>query len=262
MTGVLAVLGLGFILGMRHATDPDHVIAVTTIVTRHRTPRGALWIGGVWGLGHTLTVMVVGGGIIVFGWVIPERIGLSFELGVGIMLILLGLANLKGALRLIGRHASLGTDGQLHSQTHSHGDYVHTHPHEHNPQRHPHRPDQTPLAWLDHRFGTMGLFQVLRPLVVGVVHGLAGSASVALLVLAAIGNVRWGFVYLVLFGAGTIVGMLLVTAAITWPLRFGNQTSNLFAGRVRVAAGVVSIAFGAFLAYHVAVTRGLLTGLP
>ena len=258
MTSLLAVLGLGFVLGMRHATDADHVIAVTTIVTRHRTPHAAAWIGGVWGLGHTLTVMIVGGGIIVFGWVIPERIGLSFEFGVGIMLILLGIANLKGAVRLIRQHTPLAS-GEAPSHTHGHGDYVHTHPRGDDGEHHPHRPDQTPLAWLDHRFGTIGLFQLLRPLVVGVVHGLAGSASVALLVLATIADVRWGFVYLGLFGAGTIVGMLLVTAALTLPLAYGNRSSGVFAGRVRVAAGVASFAFGAFLAYHVGITQGLLT---
>src|ERR1700677_755764 len=96
MTNVFAIIALGFVLGLRHATDPDHVIAVTTIVARQRTMGGAALIGATWGIGHTLTMLVVGGGIIVFGWVIPPRIGLSTELSVGVMLIVLGVLNLTG----------------------------------------------------------------------------------------------------------------------------------------------------------------------
>jgi high-affinity nickel-transport protein len=97
-TGLVAVAALGFFLGMRHATDADHVIAVTTIVARQRSTRSAALIGAVWGLGHTLTILVVGGGIILFGWVIPPRVGLSMEFSVGLMLIILGLMNLTGVL--------------------------------------------------------------------------------------------------------------------------------------------------------------------
>ena len=93
---LLAIVLLGFFLGMRHATDPDHVIAVSTIVARHRERSGAAMIGALWGLGHTLTILVVGGGIILLGWVIPARVNLSLELAVGAMLIVLGLRNLSG----------------------------------------------------------------------------------------------------------------------------------------------------------------------
>ena len=99
MTSFLALMVLGFFLGMRHATDPDHVIAVTTIVTRERNPSSATAIGAAWGIGHTSTILVVGGGMILFGWIIPPRIGLSMEFSVGIMLILLGVMNLTGVLR-------------------------------------------------------------------------------------------------------------------------------------------------------------------
>src|SRR4029453_19046307 len=85
VTSLLAVCVLGFFLGMRHATDPDHVIAVTTIVSRHRSTAGAAMIGALWGVGHTLTILVVGAGIILLGWVIPPRVGLSLELSVGVM---------------------------------------------------------------------------------------------------------------------------------------------------------------------------------
>jgi ABC-type nickel/cobalt efflux system permease component RcnA len=143
MSGLLAIIAVGFFLGMRHATDPDHIIAVTTIVARHRNARGAALIGAVWGVGHTLTILLVGGGIILFQWVIPARIGLSMEFSVGIMLILLGIMNLRGVLQLVTerRNEAHPHETQLHSHPHAHGDHTHTHPHTHEPERHPHAPD-------------------------------------------------------------------------------------------------------------------------
>src|SRR6185295_14116274 len=109
VTSPLAVTALGFFLGMRHATDPDHVIAITTIVSRHRTAGGAAVIGALWGVGHTLTIIVVGAGIILLGWVIPARIGLSLELSVGVMLVVLGLMNLTGVLQRLTGSATAET---------------------------------------------------------------------------------------------------------------------------------------------------------
>jgi High-affinity nickel permease len=151
MNSLLAVTVLGFFLGMRHATDPDHVIAVTTIVSRHRTAGGAAAIGALWGVGHTLTIMVVGAGIILLGWVIPARVGLSLELSVGVMLVVLGLMNLSGVLQRVT--ASLTPSAKVHAHPHPHGDYVHTHLHAHEPESHPHAPDQTPLSRLDRWLG-------------------------------------------------------------------------------------------------------------
>lgn len=263
MTGLLAVLALGFFLGMRHATDPDHVIAVTTIVARHRTAGGAALIGAVWGVGHTLTILVVGGGIILFSWVIPGRLGLSMELAVGVMLVVLGVATVRDVLQAARRSSPAAAAGsaQVHSHPHSHGDYVHSHPHGHAPESHPHRPDQTPVGWLDRHFGGLGLYQLVRPLVVGVVHGLAGSAAVALLVLATIGNARWAVLYLLIFGIGTIVGMMLITVAIALPFALSPRRSR-FAGRLRLASGLVSVAFGLLLTYQIGIVHGLFTGHP
>ena len=99
MTALLAIVLLGFFLGMRHATDPDHVVAVTTIVSRERTMLHATLIGALWGVGHTFTILAVGSAIILFKLTIPPRLGLSMELCVGLMLILLGVLNLTGVLR-------------------------------------------------------------------------------------------------------------------------------------------------------------------
>ncbi len=259
---MLAILALGFFLGMRHATDPDHVIAISTIVARHRDARGAAIIGIVWGLGHTLTILVVGGAIILLGWVIPPRLGLSMELSVGVMLIVLGVMNLVSALgRIDATHANdHQAGGHLHSHPHQHGDYVHSHPHGHGPEQHSHQPDQTPVGWLDRHLGTLTLYQLLRPLLIGVVHGLAGSAAIALLVLTTIGNPLWSVLYLAVFGIGTIVGMMLITVAIAIPFAVSGPRFARLNHRLRIATGLLSLGFGLFLAYQVGIVNGLFTG--
>ena len=258
----LAFMVLGFFLGMRHATDPDHVIAVTTIVARQKTPSSAAAIGAAWGLGHTLTILVVGGGIILFGWVIPPRIGLSMEFSVGLMLILLGIMNLTGVFRWFS--ASGLSRGAVHQHTHphSHGDYVHTHAHSHDPEAHPHQPDRTPLSWLDRHLTGIHSYHLVRPLVVGVVHGLAGSAAVALLVLTTIRSPQWGVWYLLVFGLGTIVGMTLMTAAISLPFSRREDRFARLGGGLRIASGAISLAFGLFVAYRTGIVGGLFAGTP
>jgi high-affinity nickel-transport protein len=205
------MLGVGFVLGMRHATDVDHVAAVTATASRERTLRGALGLGTLWGIGHTLTVLVVGGAIVAFGLVIPPRVGLCLELLVAVMLVTLGLMNFSRA-----------------------------HQHEHVSPR-------VPPA---------------RPFIVGVVHGLAGSAAVALLVLTTIRHPVWALLYLAVFGLGTIIGMALVTAGITLPL---GALAGRFRGADRFVVrglGAVSIAVGLWLAYRVGFTDGLFLGEP
>jgi high-affinity nickel permease len=261
---LLAIVLLGFFLGMRHATDPDHVIAVTTIVARNRDRGGAAMIGAIWGVGHTLTIVIVGTGIILLGWVIPPRLGLSLELAVGVMLIVLGLMNLSGMFQTVTASDTLGQHEHApeHTHAHPHGDYVHTHAHAHDPESHPHSAEQTPLARVDRRLGRFAAYQVARPLVVGIVHGLAGSAAVALLVLAAIRDPRWAMLYLLVFGVGTVAGMMLITAAIAWPLaRAGSRFAGLPRG-LRVASGVVSLIFGVAIAYRISVVDGLFAALP
>lgn len=262
LISLLSIIALGFFLGMRHATDPDHVIAIATIVSRYRKVSHAAWIGALWGLGHTLTIFAVGGGIILFGWVIPARVGLSMELSVGLMLILLGVLNLTGMLQWVSERftAAQTASRHNHSHAHTHGDYIHTHPHGHEPEVHAHSPEQTPLGWFDRRFGRLGFYQLVRPLVVGVVHGLAGSAAVALFVLTTIRNTKWALAYLVLFGVGTLAGMMLITAAMAVPFAFAGKTSPRIHRGFRLASGLVSLGFGLFLTYQMGVVNGLFTG--
>ena len=264
MIGLFSIIVLGFFLGMRHATDPDHVIAVTTIVSRYRKISHAALIGAFWGVGHTLTILAVGSGIILFGWVIPTRIGLSMEFSVGLMLILLGVLNLTGILQWITNTFSAGSGipGTVHSHPHSHGDYVHAHPHGHEPETHPHGSEQTPLGWFDRHFGRLGFYQVVRPLIVGLVHGLAGSAAVALLVLTTIRNPKWAVVYLLVFGVGTIAGMMLITGAMVLPFAYADKRFSRLNHGLRVASGLISVAFGLFIVYEIGFVNGLFTSHP
>ena len=269
MITLLSIIALGFFLGMRHATDPDHVIAVTTIVSRQRSIRHAALIGILWGLGHTITIFLVGSAIILFGVVIPPKLGLTMELSVGLMLILLGVLNLTGFTRWITETftpQSPDAPGHphLHSHAHTHqqGDFVHAHPHRHEPEKHGHAEDATPVGWMDRIFGQLGLYQAVRPLAVGLVHGLAGSAAVALLVLTTIRDPRWAIAYLLVFGLGTIAGMMLITAAIALPFKYSQSRFARLNRGLAVASGILSIAFGIFIVYQMGYVNGIFTNHP
>jgi high-affinity nickel permease len=241
----LTVVLLGFSLGMRHATDPDHVVAVATIVSRERSLRGAALLGSLWGVGHTLTIVLVGGAIILFGIVIPPRVGLGMELSVGLMLVLLGGLNLAAVARGARVMAAEAAAGPEH----------HEHPH-------PHARAGGVFDRLDRRLRHVGAYQIARPLVVGVVHGLAGSAAVALLVLGTLRDPVWATAYLVVFGVGTVAGMMLITTALAMPFAY---TARRFAGmnrRLGLISGLLSVAFGAFLVYRIGFVDGLFTADP
>jgi ABC-type nickel/cobalt efflux system permease component RcnA len=268
MGALYFVTVIGFVLGMRHATDPDHVIAVTTIVARKRSLKQAMLVGAFWGLGHTLTILAVGGAIILFGVVVPPRIGLAMELCVGLMLILLGALNLTGVTRWVTERF---TPSHTHEHIHTHSDeaghtHTHTHRHRHGALESHHgaaaSDEEEPTGWLDRKLGSLGVYHSVRPLLVGIVHGLAGSAAVALLVLAAIPKPIWGVVYLLIFGAGTIAGMVLITAAIALPYvhactRFARLNTGLTVG-----SGLLSLGFGLFIFYQVGFVEGLFTSHP
>jgi hypothetical protein len=266
MTGtalnVVSFLFLGFFLGMRHATDADHVVAIATIVSRERSLIGSALIGAAWGVGHTITVMAVGTAIIVFGVVIPPQLGLSMEFAVGIMLVLLGVLTLTGTGRAVGAaHAHVsGPDGHaldLHDHLHAHGDYLHGHPHGHGPGAHGHADEHTPLARLDSSgLGRIAVYQWLRPFAVGLVHGLAGSAAVALMVLSIIREPVAAVGYLLLFGLGTVVGMMLITLVLSAPFAFTAVNLPTFNWRLRVASGLISFVFGVVLIYGIGFADG------
>jgi High-affinity nickel-transport protein len=273
MTGatlnVVSFLFLGFFLGMRHATDADHVVAIATIVSRERSMAGSALIGAAWGVGHTITVMAVGTAIIVFGVVIPPRLGMSMEFAVGVMLVVLGVLTLTGMGRVARAaygHARLpgGQERDLHDHLHTHGDYVHRHQHGHGPGAHGHAEEHTPLGRLDRSgLGRISFYSWLRPFVVGLVHGLAGSAAVALMILSIIREPVAALGYLLLFGLGTIVGMMLITLILSAPFAFTAVNLPKFNWRLRVASGLVSCSFGMVLIYGIGFAEGgLFTDAP
>jgi high-affinity nickel permease len=264
MTSGLAILTIGFLLGMRHATDPDHVIAVSTIVSRERSIVKAALIGILWGCGHTLTIVAVGAGIIVFGLAIPARVGLTMEFSVGLMLVLLGVLNLTGAMQWLTLKFSPAhpkVEGE-HAHTHQHSSQMHLHWHSHGAAGEHHAEHVAPPARLRAPFARLGVFHTLRPLFVGLVHGLAGSAAVALLVLSTIREPRWAVLYMLVFGVGTIAGMMLITAAIALPFSFAGYKFAWLNRGLITTSGLVSLAFGLFICYHIGLVDGLFTSHP
>ena len=229
----LFIGGLGLLLGMRHSTDPDHVVAVSTIVSKQRSIRQAGLIGTIWGLGHTLTIFAVGSMIILFGVVIPPRLGLSMEFSVALMLILLGVLNLTGVMQRITSCLTSNRKPLIRAET-----------------------------FLDRSVGRFGVYQCVRPLVIGIVHGLAGSAAVALLVLSTIHSPVWATVYLLIFGAGTMVGMMCMTAVMALPLAYAGSRFSSVSRVFSLASGVVSVCFGFFLVYQLGFLGGLFTSHP
>jgi high-affinity nickel-transport protein len=247
---LISILVLGFVLGMRHATDADHVVAVSTIVSRERRIRSAAWIGALWGAGHTITIFAVGVAIIVFTLVIPPRVGLSMEFSVGLMLILLGWINLRG----LGRNFRVDAPStQLATTT----------PHTHSEDgSHTHAIADRSIDTMDRWFRGWTIYQWLRPLIVGLVHGLAGSAAVALLVLTTLHNPRWAMAYLFIFGVGTIAGMMVITVAMASALNYAGSHSQWINRRLSLATGFLSVAFGLFLVYQMGFHHGLFTSHP
>lgn len=256
MWNLLSIVVIGFFLGMRHATDPDHVIAVSTIVTRQHSTRRAALIGMLWGLGHTATIFAVGTAIILFNIVIPSRLGLSMELSVGLMLILLGGWNLWDFFR-----AASSSSPAFHFE-HSHSEHFHPGSYRQPLNLHPQASQQSIGSQSDRCLSKAGRYQFLRPLIVGIIHGLAGSAAIALLILVSIRNPAWGIAYLVVFGVGTILGMMLITLSIASTLRYAGSRFRRFNRNLAMASGLISVAFGVFIAYQICITQALFSAHP
>ena len=229
------VLAFGFVLGLKHAVEADHLAAVSAIVSERKSLWSSSLVGGLWGIGHTLSLLVAGVVVILFHFRVGERTERVLEFTVGLMLIALG----ANALRKLAR------GGRLHLHVHRHGGREHIHPHVHD-----NAPEQDPHT---HH----GLRLSPRPLLVGMVHGLAGSAALTLLVLSTIPSPAVGLLYLVVFGIGSAGGMMLMSALFGLPFYL---TAARFARAhlaVRGLAGLFSLGLGLFTVYEIGFVNGL-----
>lgn len=229
-----AAFGLGLVLGIKHALDADHVIAVSTIVSEHQNLRWASLVGAFWGLGHTTTLFVVGLLVIGLRLTIPPRLALALEFLVAVMLVILGLSILWRSFRAERLH--------LHAHAHSPETHAHFHLHGSTEEDHSH----------PHPFTSMR-----KPFLVGMVHGLAGSAALMLLVLTTIPAPLAGLAYILIFGIGSVGGMLMLSSVIGLPFIFTARRFALLNRWIRVLAGGTSVVFGFFLGWEIAFAQRL-----
>jgi ABC-type nickel/cobalt efflux system permease component RcnA len=227
MTGVLV---LGLLLGLQHALEADHLAAVASLSARTTRLRDAASQGIFWGIGHTFTLLLIGGAALVLGASIGDRTALVLEMLVGLMLVGLGIDVLQRLWR-----------NKIHFHVHRHGEQTHLHahghatgmPHDGDPHDHRH-PSKIPL----------------RPLLVGMTHGLAGSAALMVLVLGSVQSIWTGLLYIVLFGIGSIVGMTLLAVAISLPLRWSADNLQWTYRSLIGLLGLFTVGLGAVLMHQ------------
>jgi sulfite exporter TauE/SafE len=230
----VAILAGGFLIGLKHATEADHLAAVSTIVAERKSLWSSALIGGVWGLGHTISLFLAGIFVLLLNFQISEQTERILEFCVGIMLFVLGLNVLIKLLK----------GGQLHFHTHEHAHHEHAHPHVHE-----HAPDE---PHTHHGFSFSP-----RALIIGMIHGLAGSAGLMLLVIPTIDSRTVGLLYIIIFGIGSIGGMMLMSFLVALPFHLTASRFNRFNYILQSIAGLVSIGFGLFIIYEKGVTEGL-----
>ncbi len=232
MYQIIGIWVAGFVLGLEHAFDPDHLIAVSILVSENKSIRGSAWLGIIWGLGHTTALLIIGTLVLALKISIPVKMALSLELVVGFMLIGLGLH----ALRKVRQGKS------LHSHIHQHDDGM-SHQHLHSHQIKPNHQHNHYLR---------------RSFVVGLIHGMAGSATLTLLVLSTIDSLLHGLFFVIIFGSGSIIGMLLVGMVVAAPFKGLAQTSKI-SRLLGVGAGLIGIIFGSFIIFEIIFVEHLFT---
>ena len=233
-----SALTLGFVLGLRHAFDPDHLAAVSTIVTEHRTLWKSSLVGASWGLGHTVALMAFGGAVLALRIAVTPEMTRVLELGVAGVLVILGASVLaeqfRSPLLHLHRHEHEGVaHTHLHFHQHSHGENEQEHEHEQEQHQHRH-----------HHLLKLGG----KPFVVGVVHGVAGTGALMLLVVGVIPSVLMSVIYILIFGLGSVGGMVLVSLLMS--LALAGRRIQLLEKTLRIATGSFSLAFGLFLAWR------------
>ena len=216
----ISVLLIGFLLGLQHAVEADHLAAVSTIVSEKKSLLSASIVGGFWGIGHTISLFAVGLAVILLKLQIPESFETTAETFVGVMLVLLG----TNALR------KLFSAEKFHAHTHAHGEREHVHFHTHEKEE----------AGSHHRFGP-------RSILIGMLHGLAGSAALMLLLIPTIPSPALALGYILVFGFGSIVGMMAMSFLIGLPLHFTANRFNAVNSGIKLFAGLFSLGLGAFI---------------
>jgi ABC-type nickel/cobalt efflux system permease component RcnA len=234
---MLAVLGIGLVFGLKHATEVDHVIAISTIVSRHKNVFHSAIVGALWGMGHTASLLIVAAIVLSLRIAIPERVSGWLEFGVAIMIICLGISALRRALQ---------KNEHVHVHQHSHDGLSHTHIHFHENET-THQPALQSRH--SHALSRLGW----KPVLIGMMHGLAGSGALMLLVLTQIRSAFLGFLYVATFGVGSIVGMLLMSGLIGLPFAFSSRKLTHLHQGLQTVAAVFSICFGIWYAYKAAI---------
>lgn len=240
MLEVLTLLGIGLVFGLKHATEVDHVVAVSTIVSQHRNVLRSALVGALWGVGHTASLLVIGAIVLSLRIAIPEQVSTWLEFGVALMIIGLGVLALWRSLR---------KRDHVHVHEHSHDGVSHAHIHFHEPETRHH--ETQPHS---HAISAVGL----KPVLIGTVHGLAGSGAATLLVLAQTSSALVGFSFLAIFGLGSIVGMILMSGLIGLPFALTGKNVDKVHRHLQTAAAGVSIVFGLWYAYETAFSSALL----
>jgi len=238
---LLAVLSIGLIFGLKHATEVDHVVAISTIVSRHKNVFRSAVVGALWGAGHTVSLLIVGVIVLLLRVAIPERVSGWLEFGVALMIIGLGVSALWRATR---------ANDEVHVHQHSHNGLSHTHVHFHE---HENKHNPKTAAAHTHAVSRIGW----KPVLVGMMHGLAGSGALTLLVLTQISSSLLGLIYVATFGVGSIVGMLLMSGLIGLPFAFTSGRLTHIHHGLQTAAAVFSICFGVWYAFKAGASANL-----
>ena len=233
---IISLLSFGFVLGLKHAVEADHLAAVTTIASERRSLFSSSMVGALWGLGHTISLLIAGIIVILLHVQISERSSQALEFCVGVMLVGLGV----NALR------KLAAGGHLHLHVHEHGGHLHAHPHIHE------------RAHEDSPHMHHGLSFGARPLLIGMVHGMAGSAALMLVVLKTIPSPLVGLSYIAVFGVGSIGGMMIMSTLSAVPARFTVNRFTRVNFAIRGLAGLFSLSFGLFMVYQIGFVDHLL----
>lgn len=232
---VMAILGLGLVFGLKHATEVDHVVAISTIVSRHKNIFRSAFVGALWGAGHTVSLLAIAVIVLWFRVAIPERVSGWLEFGVALMIIGLGVSALWRSLR---------KDAQVHVHQHSHDGVSHTHVHFHE---HETKHERTAPSHHSHRVSRVGW----KPVMIGMMHGLAGSGALTLLVLTQISSAWIGLAYVLTFGLGSIAGILLMSGLIGLPFALTSRNLTHAHHGLQTLAAILSICFGIWYAYKV-----------